>query len=384
MMKHTTKAALAGAVAGFALIAGVAQADTVSALEARIAKLEEAAAKKGTVTTATGTNLTFYGYARLDGYKDFDYNLGVHSGGFATVDPTTPAYDKFGGHAYQSRIGVRGAWGDAKVNVEGDFYGSNGSFRLRHAYGEYGGFIFGQTWSNWNADYNPAATLDFGGTAGNGAGYRAVQVRYTHKFSDSLTLSASVEDDSASYKALPLVTAALRYSAGTTNVKLSLVSRKLETMTGDDVSGWGGSIGVGAQPWEGGSVTGVVMMGEAIGSLVNFSGGVGQQAGGPVKGTYDIDANGDAIGMKGVAFGVIQALSPKWDVGVSYGRYDYDDFAGSVASSTDKIDTTFLTVKYKPQDNVFLALEYQMLDKKLMGGDKLSADRLMAVAQFSF
>ena len=384
MIRTKMKATLAATAAGLVVASGAANAESIAALEARIAQLEQKAANKGSVTTATGIDLTFYGYARVDGYKDFDYNLGVNSGGFAGVTPGTPEYDKFGGHAQQTRLGVRGSAGDVKFNVEGDFYGAGGAFRLRHAYGEFAGFTVGQTWSNWNADYNPAATLDFGGTAGNGAGYRAVQLRYTHKISDTLTLSTSIEDDTASYKTKPLLTGALRFAQGTTNIKAALVLREIETLTEDKVSAWGGSIGIGATPWEGGSVTGVFMMGDGIASLVNFSGGVGQQAGGALRGVYDIDANGDAIGMKGAAFGLTQAVSSQWDLGISIGRYDYDDFAGSVATSTDKIDTTFLTAKFKPRDNMFFALEYQMLDKTMVGGDKLSADRLMAVAQFSF
>lgn len=381
------KAVLAGAVAGLALTAGAALAQDMSALEARIAKLEEEALTggKGSVTTGTGIDLTFYGYVRADAYKDFDYNLGANNLGFGALTPTSPEDGKFGSHAYQTRLGVRGSAGDMKFNFEGDFYGSGGgSFRIRHAYGEYAGFLFGQTWSNWNSDANPAFMMDFNGVPG-GAGYRAVQVRYTHKLSDEMSVAVSAEDDPASYKAAPILTAALRYAQGTTNYKLALASRKIETLDGDDVSGWGGSLGVNAKPWEGGSFSGVVMMGEGVSGLVNFSNGVGQQAGGATeKGTYDLDINGDTVGIKGYGFSLSQALTPKFELGISYGHYDYDDFAGAVASSTETLDAGILTAKYKPTENIILALEYMKLQKGFFGGGDIQADRLLGVAQFSF
>jgi hypothetical protein len=76
------------------------------------------------------------------------------------------------------------------VRVEGDFNDpsafnfsteptTNGvGFRLRHAYGEYGGFLVGQTWSNWVDLGSLPDTVDFNGHGGFGAS-RTPQVRFT-------------------------------------------------------------------------------------------------------------------------------------------------------------------------------------------------------------
>lgn len=364
---------------------GLASADTVKQLEDRIAKLESrASAQKGTISTATGADLTFYGYARADAYKDMDYDLGSNNIGFGALTGASPKNGKFGAHAYQTRLGIRGSFEDVKFNVEGDFYGANGAFRLRQAYGEYAGFTIGQTWSNWNSDANPSAMVDFNGVPG-GAGYRAVQLRYTVKPTDKVALSFSIEDESASYKARPILTAAMRYTEGTTNVKLALASRQIENLQGDDVSAWGGSIGVNAAPWEGAALSGFLFMGEGVSGLVNFSNGVGQQAGGGVvRGSYDLDINGKTIGIKGYGFSLNQVVAPKFELGLSYGRYDYDNFAGSVGSSTKNLDAGIVSAKYKPTGNTMFALEYMKLNKKFFNGDKISADRVLAVAQYSF
>ena len=57
-------------------------------LEARVAELEKRLEKEEARTgmlTATGFNLSFYGYAKLDAIHDFDYALGNTTGGMANI-----------------------------------------------------------------------------------------------------------------------------------------------------------------------------------------------------------------------------------------------------------------------------------------------------------
>ncbi|GAB1477834.1 hypothetical protein MASR2M74_03760 [Paracoccaceae bacterium] len=250
-MGMKTKTLLQAAIGGFAavaLLAGQAAAQTTAELEARIAKLEAENARTGVVRSGTGMDLTFYGYARVDADKDTNYNMGPNNLHFDNITSASAEDGKFGSHAFQTRLGVRGSTGDLKFNFEGDFYGAGGgSFRIRHAYGEFAGLTIGQTWSNWNADGNPSAMVDFNGVPG-GAGYRAMQLRYAHKFADNLTVSASIEDDFASYKALPILTGALRYTDGSNVYKLTAMSRRLNDLGGNEVSGWGASLSTVLKP----------------------------------------------------------------------------------------------------------------------------------------
>lgn len=373
------------AAAVMLLSGGMASAQSVTELEARIAKLEEQSQKKGVVVSGSGMDLTFYGYVRGDFYSDSDYNMGPHNLSFANITSLSPEDGKFGAHAFQTRLGVRGSSGDLKFNFEGDFYGNGGgSFRIRHAYGEYAGWTLGQTWSNWNADGNPAAMVDFNGVPG-GAGYRAMQIRYSYPLDNGLTLSGSVEDDFASYKKAPLLTGALRYNDGTNIYKVTAARRSLEDLAGNSVSGWGVSASAIVKPWEGGTVTGVYIVGEGVSSLLNYGNGIGQQAGQAVwKSSYDIDANGDAVGVSGYGIGVSHAFGKKFELGVSYGHYDYDNFAGSDAISVKGLSTGILTARYKPVDNMLLAIEYTRIEREEFGGAKVGGDRVGAIAQFSF
>lgn len=101
--------------------------------------------------------------------------------------------DKIALTAKQSRLYVKTKtptdWGDFKIHLEGDFYGTGGNqvvsnsstWRLRHAYGELGNLLFGQTWSTFmNAGALPE-TLDFGGPAAE-LFIRQAQLRWTQPF----------------------------------------------------------------------------------------------------------------------------------------------------------------------------------------------------------
>lgn len=71
-------------------------------------------------------------------------------------------------HARQSRLYIEGvgesdSLGSIKLRLEGDFFGSNTSFRLRHTYGEVGNWLIGQSWSNFGDLASLPNTLDFEG-----------------------------------------------------------------------------------------------------------------------------------------------------------------------------------------------------------------------------
>ncbi|PAS92044.1 MAG: hypothetical protein CGU29_13225 [Candidatus Dactylopiibacterium carminicum] len=85
-------------------------------------------------------------------------------------------------HTRVSRIGFETTsateLGALNAKVEGDFYTNNG-FRIRHAYGQIGGLLVGQTWSTFmDLDSSPD-TVDFNGPTGN-TSLRQPQIRYTY------------------------------------------------------------------------------------------------------------------------------------------------------------------------------------------------------------
>ncbi len=81
----------------------------------------------------------------------------------------------------QSRLGFEitryTGGGNVFIRLETDFAGVNG-FRIRHAYGQYKDFLFGQTWSLFSSIFSLPATVSFAGPTG-GILVRTPQIRVT-------------------------------------------------------------------------------------------------------------------------------------------------------------------------------------------------------------
>ena len=87
--------------------------------------------------------------------------------------------------------------GQMRAFIEGDFTGPGNSFRLRHAYAQFRGFLFGQTWSTFADPANDPEDLDFEGI--NAAdNVRQPQVRYRWIFKKGPKLEVSAENPDVS------------------------------------------------------------------------------------------------------------------------------------------------------------------------------------------
>ena len=152
----------------------------------------------------TSTGFKIYGSARLDIVKDIDQGTG--GGSASNIPAIAPdgsaqsnrkgAYDMT---ARGTMLGVdfrnQTSAGLLKVLIEGDFYGggagtefstNSGNFRLRHAYGEMGGLLAGQYWTNAADLASFPEFLDFTAPAGTVDGIRQPQLRYTTETGPSL------------------------------------------------------------------------------------------------------------------------------------------------------------------------------------------------------
>ena len=65
-----------------------------------------------------------------------------------------------------------------RIFVEGDFFENDSSYRLRHAYGEIGSLLVGQTWTTFTDVAAAPSTLDFEGSVSN-VNRRQAMVRWT-------------------------------------------------------------------------------------------------------------------------------------------------------------------------------------------------------------
>jgi hypothetical protein len=170
----------------------------------------------------------------------------------------------------QSRLGFevtrKKQGGNVFVRLETDFAGVNG-FRIRHAYGQYRGFLLGQTWSLFSHIKSLPATVGTGGPAGS-ISVRTPQIRYTfHGIRSTALVSVGLEyfkpdlfipDTLAvkSFQALPDITARIERS---TNWGMTQLSGVLPFLSGTNPegnlvikTGWGISFSTVIESWAGG------------------------------------------------------------------------------------------------------------------------------------
>ena len=136
------------------------------------------------------TSLRIYGYAEAHAIHDFKQSNSPD----VFTDPTFQPLNNAGGlkgktklTAETSRFGFETSTptslGTFNTKVEADFYSygtdNRNRLRLRHAYGEYGGWLIGQTWSTFMDLDDLPETVDFNGPIGAPFSRRAM-VRYTY------------------------------------------------------------------------------------------------------------------------------------------------------------------------------------------------------------
>jgi hypothetical protein len=191
-----------------------AQIDRLDAQMTELARQQQAVASKRVDDAVTAgatrgsfrlpgskTSVTLGGYVKLDAVFS-NPSAGVGSTADLFLQPgAIPVGPDAGDNEHaQVKLGAREtrlfartatptAWGDLVTYVEGDFYGADGNesvsnshgLRLRHAYGSLGGFLAGQTWTNFMDVPSLPETLDFGGPVGQ-VFARQAQVRWTQPF----------------------------------------------------------------------------------------------------------------------------------------------------------------------------------------------------------
>ena len=169
----------------------------------------------------TESTIKFYGYVQLDSTLDFTGRPnGIENSDWATILPAVPAnasnYRKNAPvqlyfTARTSRFGIQTStptnYGPITVKLEGDFNAPNAFqgetftnsviFRLRQAYGSFGGFLAGQTWSTFLDLAAYPDVVDFN-SPGTIALVRNPMIRYTFGIAPGTTLAIAAENAAAS------------------------------------------------------------------------------------------------------------------------------------------------------------------------------------------
>lgn len=148
---------------------------------------------------------------------------------------------------------------EVRAFFEGDFAGANNSFRLRHAYAQFLGFIVGQTWSTFSDPATDVEDLDFEGISSENV-IRQPLIRYWLNADSKTRAAVAIENPSASITGgegvnlLPdIVGRVVRQGANGGHLQLATVIRQIrgEAIPGDVRADWGwGFSGSGVFPFQ--------------------------------------------------------------------------------------------------------------------------------------
>ncbi len=359
----------------------------------------------------TNTSVAIGGYVKADFIYDVNADLGDSFA--ASAIPADGSDDdrregNFRSHAKQTRLNFT-SWtkteiGEAKLFIEGDFFGQGGNqtfsnsttFRLRHAFGEIGPVLAGQTWTLFMPLASYPETVDFFGPAGIPF-IRQGQLRYTQKIGDAWSVAGSIENSELSARTLdgttvgadggdlrfgvdtlPDFVAAVSYDNDGWHGRLAGVARLLETDdAGSDDSevGWGLTASAVVPTFGDDSLQLNFTYGEGVGRyIIN---GFNQDA------FIEDDGDLDAIKSWGLAAGYTHHWNAKWRSNLVYGRYQVLDT--SRPTDTESLDTVHANLIWEPDPRLRFGVEYIFGRRAFDDGDfDNTAHRVQLAAQFLF
>lgn len=348
----------------------------------------------------TNTDVSFGGYIKFDAIYDFDYKLGDSTDPLSAANEDNSTSGETTFTAKESRLNFRS---QTRINdqllstyLEGHFM-PDGKFNLRHAYGEYNGFLAGQTWTNFMHFLGTPRILKLGGPVGYATG-RPEQVRYTHK-SGVNTFAAALENPEASIsdlgqggaadKKVKLPDLTLRYQYKN-NFGISGVVRKFSAdsvLTGDKetATGYGvaaqGALPLGSQT----TLKGNLMVGKGLGGYLDYVPPSGAKFRAP---DAYLSADGSLKAIELQSYGL--SLDHKWDsswsssIGTTVVNQDLPDDTPAFQGVTDTVQFSHINLIWDVNSRLSVGAEFQHINLEKVSGDKVDANRVMASAQFQF
>ena len=359
----------------------------------------------------TDTSVRIGGYVKADLIYDIGPDVGDTFAASA-IPADGSAEDRqngnFRAHARQTRLNFT-SWtptdiGEAMLFLEGDFFGTGGnevfsnstSFRLRHAFGEVGPILAGQTWTLFMPLTSYPETVDFFGPSGIPF-IRQGQLRYTHQIDDAWSVAVSAENSELSARdfegnsvgssrgdlrfgvdTLPDFVGAVSYDRDGWHGRIAGVARLLDTEAAgsdDREFGWGLTASAVVPTFGDDSFQANFTYGDGIGRyIIN---GFDQDA------IIKENGNISTIRSWGLALGYTHHWSDRFRSNLVYGRYQVLDT--EFATDTESLDTVHANLIWQPDPKLQFGVEYVFGNRRFDdGGLDNQAHRVQLAAQFLF
>lgn len=379
------------------------------------------------------TSVRLYGYAELNAVKEFKGDNGDSD--YSTFLPYAPlkgsAEANRSGrsylHARTSRIGIEAAtpseYGPIGIKVEGDFNneprsgnaavsGTIGNiytqqvtnsynFRLRLAYGQFGGLRVGQDWSTFMDLDNSPEAVDFNGAIGS-TFLRQPQIRYAYATKEDGTFTVAAENSvsyvldktgsvtTKGFSRMPDLVGRWDKSYPWGAVSLRAVTHELKIKDGAGVSqstfGWGlsasGLYKVNGSDFMTWAITG----GTGIGRYFNY-----------IEGAFYDDANNRIL--KESALGVLLGYQHKPSSTLRYNASlglqknydnDYTRYARSIGMDSGRFGINrsvwqaHLGLIWNPVKGVDFGAEYILGRRKTLAGEEGDMSRINLSGKYYF
>jgi hypothetical protein len=389
--------------------------------------LSPAAAAEGT------KSFEVYGFAQLDYIQDFDR---VNPDWEDTLRPSRIPTDpeEFGddGQASfsvkQSRFGVKATLptskGDINTKFEFDMFGVGSdagetTIRLRHAYGEWGQILAGQTNSLFmDGDIFPN-TIDYWGPAGM-VFLRNPQIRWTPIKGDS-TFAVAIENpgndiDSGQFREVgdipdaqgdqeyPDFTTHYRMNTGFGHVQAAGILRwigaevlcntsqadpdandfcpngQAEVVYDDSDLGWGINLTTVINVLEKDAIRAGLVYGEGIASYMNDGG----MDAGPDRAPADPGVKVEAVELTGVSAYYDHWWSDKYSSSIGYAFTEVDNTPGQTPDTFKKGQYASVNLLYYPVENVLIGGELLWGEREDFDGANNDATRVQISVKFNF
>jgi hypothetical protein len=347
-----------------------------------------------------GRDFEIYGFAQADFIQDFDGRLDPDWDD--AFRPSKIGIDEqFGSDGQssisvkQSRFGVKGSMPTGEggtpltFKFEFDLFGTGAdagqtTFRLRHAYGEWGPLLAGQTNTLFmDGDVFPN-TIDYWGPAGM-VFYRNVQLRYTPFKSENSHFSIAVERpgndiDSGNLRliegfenlqvqndeTLPDLTAQYRYGGDWGHLQFAGILRKVgfevrqssaDRWSSGSETGWGINVGSSINTIGSDKILLQFVYGEGIASYMN-DGGMDLAPTATFGGDTVTNVEAEAIPLTGVVAYYDHYWTPKWSSSIGYSYTEVDNTNFQAADTFNKGEYASVNLLHFPGENLMLGGEF--------------------------
>jgi hypothetical protein len=347
----------------------------------------------------TSASVGFGGYAKVDFIQDFDGigNRDQFETNTIPVDGTAAA-DQGGGttiHARETRFNVDFRAGEKhkfRAFFEGDFFGTSNAFRMRHAYGEFGRVLGGQTWTTFMDISSRPLTVDHEGPDAE-VFVRQAMIRYTRPLSDSWTWAIAVEDPQPKFAIpggftgtqraeIPDVPTYFRYGKERGHVQLAAIYRQIrfdgEAGSPDaDTSAFGFNGAFKFTTVGKDELLGQLAWGEGISRYIESFNGQSVDA--------VLSASGlDALEALAAVLGYIHHWGPKSKSGISYAWAELDDDPALGPTTIARTEDARVNFVYTPYPLVDYAVELLWGSRENQDGTDGDAVRLQFAVYYRF